>query len=1237
MELDISFFFFQSIHFNSQTDKINLPHGRKLIRCHTSLLLPSIGLPDIQLLLVHVGTEQEHLRQKPFPLSHHHSSSIHFDATMDIFDLIEPAYSSDDDSTSSPTSPQDLSKRHMSSSPRRSPNFLSPKKARFRSPKSSQSNYVTENDNIRHQNEIQPFPCLKTSPLTTEGRILRARAKRNSQEEARIQLMTEQTFAREAAALERAESHIQSKIVKASRCDERAALAQEKKKSIDNQRKVALDAFEQRNTRALKRAQSAREGRRAKQSIERITQVRERRITLEAERLEALQVSLKSRIQGAAIRVEVMHKSRQERARNDERASLARARRSLQIYERRVALLSSLDHREKRACTLRDSSLRRRRERAAEDIRRARLISRKVRAARTIQRSIRWKLLEAGSSGKASSHVSAQHSSLSHNDAATLIQTFLKERIVSMRFHSACSEPRDALKTLIDILDDNREGDKPSFETLRTRMIHRSMIQAARSFLVALDLPIELNDRTLLSAFLISTHSSEVLGVENSDMDNRSMLLVKASIRLVEALQALLVSLNTECVRKVHSRAITYNEIFHIWKSDDLSKLVDSMTRSAEQSWVAYLSSCEAIVYMSELTGATDFDESNDPFMPLRLRHDASKAGSKAHIKRLRTSLNKLVGAEKGREIIKKAKAEAMGQIDKIVPAIKEEVDECYNGLMQSSIDSTISANTAHSFEGATTIVSDDDTSNTERCNESSDDGIRDTSFASTVLDNEELVHRILLCDPSDFQSLTWNGQAIAESESLDEFMTHWTKNLKAELICESGDIEKAIEGNMKKAFFLVVVDELKVGNFKPVQDMLLDLHGSMRNLVPNRTDLHSYLRDDDVIAAVSCDDIYKLLLAAGKCLAHNLEAPSRATSTLSLFETAPNQFGPTTILPFGFETKEEYIVAALTYLLSKTEICHLDVANFKLMEIAPIIHKVGHEYERTRFITRYGLNGVVSTIEKLQGLPATVAWVKHALTDTTFESEISRATTTSKRLAVLKSRAFVDCLLFTSSHLSIPEILVKDGLRIGHIRDEARYSVIGSAVGIHICNAARVGPSAFVDIPLSAPIERSRQKLSATLRSKFSNSQEFIAAVTAAALSFACNLGNCSLSTVTETSLRSCVAAVLRGEDPVLKLLDNRVRQFFRLVCKWQPSTASPIVMRTGRTLLQGEERRHSTSGCSKSLFIAYATKEANRQALSLFSDNLAIAGHLAYSVINVAVKSYGDPILDHLIVDSM
>ena len=48
--------------------------------------------------------------------------------------------------------------------------------------------------------------------------------------------MTEQTFAREAAALERAESHIQSKIVKASRCDERAALAQEKKKSIDNQR-----------------------------------------------------------------------------------------------------------------------------------------------------------------------------------------------------------------------------------------------------------------------------------------------------------------------------------------------------------------------------------------------------------------------------------------------------------------------------------------------------------------------------------------------------------------------------------------------------------------------------------------------------------------------------------------------------------------------------------------------------------------------------------------------------------------------------------------------------------------------------------------------------------------------------------------------------------------------------------------------------------------------------------------
>ncbi len=122
--------------------------------------------------------------------------------------------------------------------------------------------------------------------------------------------------------------------------------------------------------------------------------------------------------------------------------------------------------------------------------------------------------------------------------------------------------------------------------------------------------------------------------------------------------------------------------------------------------------------------------------------------------------------------------------------------------------------------------------------------------------------------------------------------------------------------------------------------------------------------------------------------------------------------------------------------------------------------------------------------------------------------------------------------------------------------------------------------------------------------------------------------------------ALSNRTLAVLHGNDPVLKLLDNRVQGFFRFACKWKPDAApsthaAPPEMRTGRSTLGDGEDAVARYGIksTKGEFLSAAKKEALRLGFADFASDLIDAGNEARGVINLACVNYGGDILDRFI----
>lgn len=1005
---------------------------------------------------------------------------------------------------------------------------------------------------------------------------------------------------------------------------------------------------------------------------------KERRDKQVAQRVKSVEATIESKNSLAKRRVQQHLYDKQQRASNVERKDRNERRRKLILYEKRVKLLASLNTKLEKAALKSNKINEEKAIKAAEDVDKAKAVARRVKAARTIQ-----SLVRTAYDIKRSQENTNSDAALSHHGAAKRLQRWFEWRVhISKKRlfgtqNDDDEDTADAIKALEMLLKVFPLGQEPPpFEQISQIMMQPTTLKMATVIVDCLR-PInevsyrsstnnksaKLDGRTLLALLLIAVHPREVLGddfdnqksssykeeeeeeeeetenVESRSTNRGSQLLALSSHSLLEALKLLQSDKeNTSATLKSISQlCLQASELFSCWKRLDMAELIKNLTKQLEQSWFVYLTSSETLKYLVEVTGTAtgdvDSNKVDDPLASLRLRHEASRSGSRSHIKRIRVSLNKLIGTEDGKEVVKTVKASALKDIEEseAMNELKDEINEIYGNVAPSTPE----------LSGR--LTAEDETGTFQDIDQ------RFLGINDEILSNRLLVHKILLTDPADFSSLSWNEvDAQQPNVSPKDFIM---ASLSQEQDSATGTIQLTTEympmriaESMKLAFFNQMAQQMKDGTYDSVRDMLSELLTKMRSLLPNREDLHSHLKEEEVSLTSSTRDILRCLVRCGYLLSNYLESAARAPSTVELidcleaFLSRPLRGDKNGMIPYDIESEELFAVLSIAYMIHKTELCQVDISNYKLSQAAPLLHLVGNEYEVKHFKKLIGMDySSTTSVEELKHIiPSTWRWVK--MLRSSFDSSGENLTCHSnfdQKMDIVKGQGFVDCILFTRRQLILPEVLSLDVESISQIRSEARLSVSASALALHACSIAKVVGTA---IP-SSEADDARQRLSSVLRKKHFDQDQLESEVTDAIGNLTKALAERDLNEDESSTLRNRALAVLNGDDPVLKLLDNRVRSFFRFACKWKPDnscTTVPLEMKTGRSVLkEGDTAPAEIS--TKQEFILAAEKEVLRLGFAYFGSDLIKAGNQARGIIALACKNYGRDILSRLLVADM
>ncbi|KAL3811621.1 hypothetical protein ACHAXA_006693 [Cyclostephanos tholiformis] len=971
---------------------------------------------------------------------------------------------------------------------------------------------------------------------------------------------------------------------------------------------------------------------------------RDQQMTLRVQSVEAM---LESKTALAQSRLERHLFEKQRRACCKERVERADRRRILISYEKRAKLLATLDAKHERAALISHRFNEDKASKAGEDIIRAKMVARRVRACRKIQGLVREAYgLEVP------------------NRAHGLSQYVAAQRIIKFVRAHACKKRLLAKNTIYALgkllelfpLATQRKGHPlhlPPFEHLTQVMMQPETLKLA-TLIVDCFHPFNfgvtaedrkcsrmMDGRTLLALFLIAVHPHEVLG---SDFDVKDDRVSRGSRLLSSSCRKMLLEFQTlDNAVRIHKHMLKAQALFFFWKSSDMEMLLANLSMQLEQSWVVYLTSCETLKYLVEVTNGIV----QGPHMSLKIRHENGRAGSRAHIKRIRISLNKLLGEETGKEVVTNAKLVASKNIEEshILEELKGEIDEIHGGL-GTVLDSRV-VTLAQSEPEQPMVVVDNPQEISSNVNDLSEGMARFEAIikqSDKTLDRRRLVHNILLTDASDFHTLSWDGANNQQPDkSPEEFMVSFSPQDSTAISTEIVSVQIAL--SMRLAFFHQVAHHMDQGSFESAIELLKELHSMMRSLIPSRNELHIHMNDGEIFTCSTTSDIVRVLIRSGYLLANCLESAARAVTTKELIECleefnsrCSDGSNNRPLIPYGIVTENMFVVASIAYILHKAELCQADIHNYKLSQVAPIIHAVGHDYERKQLQNTHG-DYSSCTIEELQKmLPSTWNWVKN-MQSCNHGGSWSNQSCLDQKLDVLRSKGFVDGLLFARIQVTLPELFSLDLERISRIRSEARCCVIASALALHACNISRCRSSALS----SADMSDARRRLSSVLRKTHFDQNEFERSVIDAVSALAKASAERDLAEDEIEALTNHTLAVLRGNDPVLKLLDNRVQGFFRFACRWKPDTdpsdgnAVPPEMRTGRPALAAEDygSMHGIKS-TKEKFLMAAKKEASRLGFFDSSSDFIDAGYEARAIVNLACVNYSQDVLVRFLDDA-
>lgn len=126
------------------------------------------------------------------------------------------------------------------------------------------------------------------------------------------------------------------------------------------------------------------------------------------------------------------------------------------------------------------------------------------------------------------------------------------------------------------------------------------------------------------------------------------------------------------------------------------------------------------------------------------------------------------------------------------------------------------------------------------------------------------------------------------------------------------------------------------------------------------------------------------------------------------------------------------------------------------------------------------------------------------------------------------------------------------------------------------------------------------------------------------------------------QQALINRVKATLKGEDPVIRLLDNRMRDIFRTLVTTNPQLNQqvPTTLKSGRgsVCTTTPSRRNSDSNelSLDVLFKRVAREEFVIKGFAFYSNDLAEASLLAHKTIKLILNAYGHHVLDKMFVSS-
>jgi len=559
-----------------------------------------------------------------------------------------------------------------------------------------------------------------------------------------------------------------------------------------------------------------------------------------------------------------------------------------------------------------------------------------------------------------------------------------------------------------------------------------------------------------------------------------------------------------------------------------------------------------------------------------------------------------------------------------------------------------------------------------------------------------ELVHRILLTDEEDLPKIALTGHIQNNSDRPNSSFTtfaknHCVQNLSNVSVSNSANLNPTLNiadqiGNtMRRAFFdRIYEDIIKKGNFLSMQDMLKDLFKSIRELVPNRTDLHSFL-DDDLVRKetlkhnFTSSNVATLLtpvIKAAEALLH-LEAPDQNETTSEWLQMATKYLSE----PFISYTPSpssvdidgtRFAIISTAYIVQKTNFCQMDIQSVHMRQVlVPKLrlnkNSMGILWKQYYFQKECAIPQISSLSQVKGATPHTYTWVQQFLSLSQEFSSFSK----KQRIHYVLQKGIVQSIIFSSAStpLHLPEILKFDTQTLSSIRRVAQLSVTGSALALQCCMASKIltisgngeGLRKTHNFLSRDTIQKERDLLTKAMakgRGQDGNEmtdmlKEAIFALFDALVCFGSSSSKSSQHRQLDQNQKDLLLqrceAVLRGEDSVFKLLDKRIRDFFAITilsCADDTSSDistgtsfSPLHMRTGIASDNLKSVPHNVQKTKQDRIKSSITKSAIDKAclegFSIYARDLADASWRLKRIGDLMIEVHWDMLLEKLLFD--